>query len=114
VANGRPIIFLLHGTSQIHTRTAGILEVVDPYLDDRAAQEAFGEVERLARKLGLDRRYIYLPSTSEADAIAGLWKALHPEQTLVMSDEEKCLAGTSPHDVYRSGSAPHQVLHYVT
>jgi hypothetical protein len=55
-------------------RRPQLFEVVDPYLHDRAAQEAFSRAERVGRRLGLQRRYVYVPAQEEPDGVRQVWK----------------------------------------
>ncbi|MGH7920897.1 MAG: APC family permease, partial [Candidatus Dormibacteraceae bacterium] len=61
-AENRPIVFLYRG-DRPSARQADILEVTDPYLQDRNAQAAFRQADREARKVTSDRRYVYIPGT---------------------------------------------------
>jgi len=71
VAADGPIVFVRWGTSDPLNRSPRIFEIVNPYLDDPGAQEAFAQAERLARRQRLNHRYLYLPSTAGPDAVAG-------------------------------------------
>ncbi len=82
-----PVVFVQQGTDTNHSRVPEIFEVVSPYLDDRAAQEAFGIAERVARQRHLDRRYLYVPRSNEPAVIAELWDALRPTQLVVASED---------------------------
>jgi len=107
-----PIVFVRRGTSDPLTRPAGIFEIVNPYLDDPAAQEAFAQAERLARRKRLNHRYLYLPSTAGPDAVAEFWHTLRPEEALVVAGEEEILAGIPAARVSYSDEGGVPVLHY--
>ncbi|MDQ2744452.1 MAG: APC family permease [Chloroflexota bacterium] len=95
-APAEPIVFLHRQGASQRARTPEIFEVVSPYLDDRAAQEAFGAAERVARARHLDRRYLYVPGSDEPTAIADLWNALQPERTIVASADSGLLSKIPP------------------
>jgi len=84
-ADGRPVVFLYRGTVAPRQRRPGLFEVVDPYLDDRAAQDAFGRIERLARRLNLNRRYVYVPAGDGPQAVTRVWQRLQPQDTLALA-----------------------------
>ena len=111
-AAGRPIIFRQRGTGGSPPRLPRLFEVVDPYLDDRTAQESFGTAEQLSRTQGLDRRYIYLPATSQPDALAELWRVLRPEQTLVLAGEQEVLRDLNADRVQTLGDGPEAIFDY--
>jgi len=113
-AGDGPIVFVRRGTSDPLTRPPGIFEIVNPYLDDPAAQEAFAQAERLARRKRLNHRYLYLPSTAGPDAVAAFWRTLHPEEALVVAGEEDILAGIPAARVSYSDEGGVPILHYQT
>jgi amino acid transporter len=92
LTQGKPIAFVHRATSGVAHRVPEIFEVVSPYLVDRAAQEAFGRVERIARQRNLNRRYLYLPQSDETTALAELWNAFQPEYTIVASEDRDLLS----------------------
>lgn len=113
-AHGRAIVFLHHGKNVSSRGIPQLFEVVDPYWDDRAAQEALGDIERLAHDQHLDRRYIYLPATREPDAMTQLWAALRPEETLVVADDADLIANIPTSRTYRSGGGSGPVIVHAT
>jgi amino acid transporter len=88
-AAGRPLIFLYRG--RVRLPAAELLEVADPYLRDRSAQAAFAHAERAARGVR-DRRYVYLPADGP-EAVAGVWRAIRPRETVLAQGDE---AGLPP------------------
>lgn len=95
-AQQEPIVFLHRQGAYQRAPAPEIFEVVSPYLDDQAAQEAFGAAERVARSRHLDCRYLYVPSSDEPTAIADLWQALHPERIIVASEDSGLLSKIPP------------------
>lgn len=59
-SSGQPVSFLYRGT-RLQQRTGRLMEVRDPYFEDRGAQKAFARAEILARQSVPDRRYAYIP-----------------------------------------------------
>ncbi len=86
-AAGRPLIFLYRG--RVRLSGTELLEVADPYLRDRSAQAAFAHAERAAREVR-DRRYVYLPADGP-DALAGVWRAIRPKETVLAQGDEEGL-----------------------
>ena len=78
VAADGPIVFVRRGTRDPLTRPSQLFEIVNPYLDDPAAQKAFAQAERMARRRHVNHRYLYLPSTAGPEAVAAFWRTLRP------------------------------------
>jgi len=114
-AEGRTVVFLYRGAQEPRPRRPGLFEVVDPYLDDLGAQEAFGRAERLGRRLGGERRYVYLPWSEGPEAVTRVWQTVQPRDVLVAAMDSDAVHGIAPDRVTRSrsevGGAP--VLHYL-
>jgi hypothetical protein len=88
------------------------MEVVDPYLNDRIAQEVFGRAERDARGKVPDRRYVYVPWNAAPGTVRQIWENVRPQQTLTIGKDDE-IAGIPDQRVQRrlEGSVP--ILHYV-
>ncbi len=111
-AAGRPVVFLYRGAADLPERVPRLFEVIDPYLEDRAAQNAFGAVERVGRRLRVDRRYIYVPGKGEVTDIARVWQAIRPRDTLVATDDADTLHEVAPDRVGRQVVDGRAILHY--
>jgi amino acid transporter len=111
-ANGRPIVFLYKGTPSHRTGLPHLMEVVDPYLNDRTAQEVFGRAERDARGKVADRRYVYVPWNAPPGTMRQIWDNVRPQQALTIGEDDE-IAGIPDQRVERrlEGSVP--ILHYV-
>jgi hypothetical protein len=111
-ANGRPIVFLYKGAPSHRTGLPHLMEVVDPYLNDRTAQEVFGRAERDARRKVADRRYVYVPWSAPPGTMRQIWDNVRPQQTLTIGEDDE-IAGIPDQRVERrlEGSVP--ILHYV-
>jgi amino acid transporter len=114
LAQGKPIVFLHRATSRVADRVPEIFEVVSPYLVDRAAQEAFGRVERIARQRHLDRRYLYLPQPDGPTALAELWNALQPEYAIVASEDRGLLSKIPADRLSEPAETTSEILVYTT
>jgi len=114
-AEGRPVVFLYRGAQEPRQRRPGLFEVVDPYLDDLGAQEAFGRAERLGRRLGGERRYVYLPWSEGPEGVTRVWQTVQPREVLVAAQDSDAVHRIAPDRVTRSrseaGGAP--ILHYM-
>jgi amino acid transporter len=91
MAGGRSLVFLYRSARSAPTDRAELLEVVDPYLRDRTAQAAFAQAERMARKTVRNRRYVYVPGNLPDEAVAEVWKAIHPKETVVLEGGQQVL-----------------------
>jgi amino acid transporter len=111
-ANGQPIVFLYEGAPSPRSGPPHLMEVVDPYLNDRTAQEVFGRVERDARGKVPDRRYVYVPWNAPPGTVRQIWDNVRPQQTLTIGEDDE-IAGIPDQRVERrlEGSVP--ILHYV-
>ena len=92
-AAGGPIVFVQHGTSDPPDRIPRLFEIVNPYLDDKGAQMAFAKAEELARRQGLNHRYLYLPSTAGPEEVAEFWRTLRPNEVVAVEGDEGLLSG---------------------
>ncbi len=110
-----PIVFVQRGTSDPLTRPPGLFEIVNPYLNDEAAQASFARAEALARRQGLNHRYLYLPSTAAgSDAVASFWRALRPNETLAVAGDEDLVSGIPSARVRRIVEDGTPILHLMT
>jgi amino acid transporter len=82
VARGRPVAFVYEGEPPPPHFPPRLLEVVDPYLDDRQAQEVFSEAEAEATRLRVDSRYIYIPGRAQPGVRDWVIQTLNPETTI--------------------------------
>ncbi len=112
-ADGKPVVFVYRGAKGIAPHDPRLFEVADPYLYDRAAQDTLGRVERQARRLKLDRRYVYVPANGEVDAVTRLWQTVRPRDTLVTAGDEEALCELAADRVRRTAGKGVPVLHYL-
>jgi amino acid transporter len=110
VAGDRTVVFLYRGDRPTSGR-AELFEVDDPYLKDRAAQAVFARAERLARKWIRNRRYVYVPGHLRREAVGDMWKALHPQETLVVEGDQDVLPPVAVDRVRRPHVEGVPVLH---
>jgi hypothetical protein len=73
-----------------------ILEILDPYLADQPAHEAFRVVQRLSRARHEPEHRVYTPLQDRSKATAKLWLVLHPRELIVLRSDEASLAGIVP------------------
>lgn len=111
-AVGRPIVFLYHGMSN-GARRPRLFEVVDPYLEDRAAQDAFSRAEKVAKRLDLERRFVYVPAKDGPDGVTRMWQTIRPRDTLVAVGDEGVLHDVAPDRVRRPAGGAAPLLHYL-
>jgi amino acid transporter len=113
-AHGRPVVFVYRG-DYIPETAEELMEVVDPYLKDFHAQDAFARAERLGRARGIrDRRYIYVPGNLPSSAMADVWRQLHPRETIVIDGEQDVLPPIALDRVRRHPVDGATVLHLIS
>jgi amino acid transporter len=76
-----PIVFAFRGETP-RTRAPGLLEILDPYADDEAAQAAFQRAETAVRKAGVRARYVYIPAGGDAGVDDWVRHQLRPEEII--------------------------------
>jgi len=109
-----PIVFVQRGATTPPGRPPELFEIVNPYLDDETAQAAFSRAEGLARRQGLNHRYLYLPRTAGPDAVAAFWRTLRPEDTLVVAGDEDLVSTIPSARVRRTETGGVTILHLLT
>jgi len=112
-AAGGPVVFVQRGTADPLQREPRLFEIVNPYLNDEAAQAAFAEAEHLARQRQLNSRYLYLPRTAGPDALADFWRTLKPHETLAVAGDEDLLSRLTDTRVRRVSENGISILHAV-
>jgi hypothetical protein len=116
-ADGRPVVFLYRGTVGTPESPPQLFEVVDPYLHDSAAQEAFSRAERVGRQLGLRRRrYVYVPAQEQPGGTRQVWKTIRPRDTLAVAgdkEDEEALHDLAPDRVRRPAGGAPPIMHYL-
>ncbi|GCE12769.1 APC family permease [Tengunoibacter tsumagoiensis] len=91
----RPVTFLYLSRQQPRTEAPRMMEIIDPYLDDPQAKEAFGRAENLALKAKIpNRRYVYLQTTPETPG--QIWQYVHPYDTIMAIENEEQLKDINP------------------
>ena len=94
-ANNRPLVFLYVGQPTQRSSAPRMMEIVDPYLDDKKAKDYFGRAESMALKAKVpNRHYIYLEE--EPDVVAQAWQVIHPHDTVVAAKEDKQFHDINP------------------
>ncbi len=113
-AHGRPVLFVYRG-DYFPDSSDELLEVVDPYLKDYHAQDAFARAERLGRQRGIhDRRYIYVPGSLPRAAMADVWRQVHPRDTVVVEGEQEALPPMAIDRVRRQPVEGGVILHLIS
>jgi amino acid transporter len=73
-----PIVFAFRGETP-RSRVPRLLEILDPYADDSAAQAAFQRAEATARRAGVRARYVYIPAGADEGVDDWVRHELRPE-----------------------------------
>jgi amino acid transporter len=92
-AAGGPLGFAFVGNVAAHDPGTRILEILDPYMADEAAHEAFRVVQRVTRARHEPRHLVYTPREDRATVATELWKVLRPRELIVLRSDEPSLAG---------------------
>ncbi len=92
-AAGGPLGFAFVGTVAAHDPGTRIMEILDPYLADQQAHEAFRVVQRLTRARHKPRHLVYTPRDDRSTVASQLWTALRPRELIVLRSDEPSLAG---------------------
>ncbi len=92
-AAGGPLGFAFVGTEAAHGPGTRIMEILDPYLADERAHEAFRVVQQLTRARHKPRHLVYTPRQDRSKAAMQLWEILHPRELIVLRSDEPSLAG---------------------
>ncbi len=111
-AGGRPVVFLYQGSQGMTQANPRLFQVVDPYIYDRPAQDAFGRAEKIARRLKLDRRFVYIPA-DKPNALARIWQTIRPRDMLIQAGQEGELHEIAADRVRRAAGASAPILHYL-
>jgi hypothetical protein len=76
----QPVIFLYLSDYMLE-RSPSPFEIVDPYLEDMEAKEAFRQAERLARREGVQRRFVYQSTTPKM--LEYVWRFVQPLDVVI-------------------------------
>ena len=113
-ANGKPIVFLYVGAPQGPQRVPRMFEMVDPYLDDQKAREAFGQAEALAQKARVARRFVY--QQRAPGGVSHIWKVIHPRDTVIAAEETPEIEDINPdrirYELTPDGKIAHLLKHW--
>jgi hypothetical protein len=85
-ARGRPIVFIYDSQAAPRSLIPGLLEIVDPYLDDPDAQDVLSAAAAAARRARANGRYIYLPEAGDRSALDWLLRSLRSGTTPVAEE----------------------------
>jgi amino acid transporter len=80
-ASQGPVVFAFQGETP-HTRAPGLLEILNPYADDSAAQGAFQLAAAAARKARVRAKYVYIPAGADEDVDDWVRHQLRPEEVI--------------------------------
>ena len=95
-ADGGHLGFAFIGTVGAQGPGKRILEILDPYLSDQPAHDAFRVAQRLSRARHEPQHLVYTPLQDRSKATAQLWMVLHPRELIVLRSDEVSLAGIIP------------------
>jgi amino acid transporter len=113
-AEGDRVLVVLFRGDQPRVRRPELMEVVDPYLQDRAAQVAFARAEAMTRKATRNRHYVYVPGDLRREAVGDAWKGLASRETVVMDGDQDVLPPVALDRVRRTYVDGFPVLHLIT
>ena len=87
-ADGGLIAFVYDGRAQARRMIPGLLEIVDPYLDDPDAQAVLRQAAAETKRSRLAARvvYLYVPDGGDATALDWLIRALRSGRSPALGD----------------------------
>ncbi len=112
-ADGKPIVFLYLGEYRAD-HAPQPFEIVDPYLYDVSAREAFVKAERLARKAKLPCRFVY--RQRENTETSAVWKRLQPSDVILSAKTATQVDDINPdrirYELTPNGKIAHLLKHW--
>ena len=109
-ADDKVVVFAFRG-QPTRTEAPRLFETYDPYFEDEAAKQAFGESENVAREKGIKRQYVYLAKAP--DAVFQLWQVLRPRDTIIVDEDSQIAHALAPDMVRHSPGPGGQVTHLI-
>ena len=112
-ADGKPIVFLYLGEYRAD-HAPQPFEIVDPYLYDVSAREAFVKAERLARKAKLPCRFVY--RQRENTETSAIWKRLQSSDVILSAKTATQVDDINPdrirYELTPNGKIAHLLKHW--
>ena len=111
--SGQPVVFL-YLSDQKFDRVPRPFEIIDPYLEDLEAKETFRQAERLARRQGVLRHFVYQFATP--DILAQVWRFVQPRDMVLPAALVAQTQEISPdrlrYELTSRGKVAHLVKHW--
>lgn len=109
----QPVVFL-YLSEQAVKRNPRPFEIVDPYLEDLDAKESFRHAERLARREGAPRRFVY--QLAAPDKLEKIWRFVQPHVIVLPEDLVEQTHEINPdrlrYELTPDGKVAHMVKHW--
>jgi hypothetical protein len=86
-ADGGLVVFVYDGEARPTRIIPGLLEIVDPYLEDPQAQAVLSRAAAEARRAGISDRYVYLPNNPDPAALDWLVRTLRSGKPPPLGEE---------------------------
>ena len=67
----------------------------------------------MGRRLGLQRRYVYVPAQEQPGGVRQVWKTIRPQVTLAVAGDEAALGRIAPDRVRRPAGGALPIVHYL-
>jgi amino acid transporter len=111
-AQGRTIVFL-YLSERVPTYEPQLFEVAQPYFEDIAAQTAFKKAETIARRIGVNARFVY--RASMPGMVAQVWEQIHPSDIVAEAgNTQNCLSReVYPDHIRYNPRTGVRVAHYI-
>lgn len=109
-AHHQIVVFLYRGLLPSGRHLARF-EIIDPYLEDETAQQAFAEAEMAARERGVKGMYVYL--LDDPEAVAQFWHLLQPRDTIFSARDDQTTRELAPDRVLRRPGTGSSITHYL-
>ena len=108
--NHKPVVFLYLG-HHVSDRKPELFRLIEPHLVDEQARKELGRANYLAQEDKINCRFIY--RHQEPDAIYHVWQELHPQDTIIATEQMPELQQVHPKRIYDEAASNGQVKHLV-
>lgn len=105
-----PLVFLYLGEDQTRWEAPRMMEIIDPYLDDKQAKEYFGKAESAALKAKVPvRKYVYIRGKPEL--ANRVWQVIHPHDAVIAAEYNEQFKDINPDRVRYEVTPEGKVVH---
>jgi len=107
----KPVVFLYLG-ERTSKRKPQLFRLIEPHLSDEQARKDLGRANYMAQEAKIECRFVY--RRREPGAIHRVWQELHPQETIVASEQMPELQEIKAKHVHDEAIPDGQVMHLTT